>query len=160
MDGLKDKAKDTTASVRDSFRQMATDALSALDRLAGAIQGGNFLSILSGVLNFGLQLGGMGVFGKGVQANINASPRANGGNASAGTPYIVGEHRPELFVPDTNGRIMPQVPSGAARVVVEASPYFDVRVDGRIQTAAPVIADAGANVAQGRMNRTATRRVA
>jgi len=160
MDGLKDKAKDTTASVRDSFRQMATDALSALDRLAGAIQGGNFLSILSGVLNFGLQLGGMGVFGKGVQANINASPRANGGNVSAGSPYIVGENRPELFVPDTNGRIMPQVPSGAARVVVEASPYFDVRVDGRIQTAAPVIADAGANVAQGRMNRTATRRVA
>lgn len=158
MNGLKDKARETTSDVRDSFRTMATDALSALDRLAGGIQSGNFLSILSGVLNFGLQLGGMGVFGKSVQANIQ--PRANGGNVSAGQPYLVGENRPEMFVPDTNGRIMPQVPSGATRVVVEASPYFDVRVDGRIQTAAPVIADAGANVAQSRMNRTATRRVA
>jgi hypothetical protein len=160
MDALKDKAADTTAGIRDSFRQMATDALNSLDRLAGAIQGGNFLSILSGVLNFGLQLGGMGVFGKSVQTNINAQPRANGGNVSAGQSYLVGENRPEMFVPDTNGRIIPQVGGGATRVLVEASPFFDVRVDGRIQTAAPAIADAGANVAQTRMGRSATRRVA
>jgi hypothetical protein len=160
MDALKDKAADTTAGIRDSFRQMATDALNSLDRLAGAIQGGNFLSILSGIVGFGLQLGGMGVFGKSVQTNINAQPRANGGNVSAGQSYLVGENRPEMFVPDTNGRIIPQVGAGATRVLVEASPFFDVRVDGRIQTAVPAIADAGANVAQTRMGRSATRRVA
>lgn len=35
--------------------------------------------------------------------------RASGGPVRAGTPYIVGEHRPELFVPDTNGTIVPRV---------------------------------------------------
>jgi hypothetical protein len=33
--------------------------------------------------------------------------RAAGGPAVAGRPYVVGERRPELFVPDTNGRIIP-----------------------------------------------------
>jgi len=48
--------------------------------------------------------------------------RAAGGPVTAGMPYIVGEHRPELFVPDVNGRIIPNpgptrtVSSGAAVV--------------------------------------------
>lgn len=33
-----------------------------------------------------------------------------GGPALAGRPYIVGEKRPELFVPDTNGTVVPRVP--------------------------------------------------
>jgi hypothetical protein len=33
--------------------------------------------------------------------------RAAGGPVTAGMPYIVGERRPELFVPDVNGRIIP-----------------------------------------------------
>lgn len=36
--------------------------------------------------------------------------RAVGGPVTAGMPYIVGERRPELFVPQTNGRILPSVP--------------------------------------------------
>lgn len=35
---------------------------------------------------------------------------ATGGRAYAGTPYIVGERRPELFVPDRDGTIYPRVP--------------------------------------------------
>lgn len=37
--------------------------------------------------------------------------RAAGGPVTAGTPYIVGEKRPELFVPSQNGTIMPRVPA-------------------------------------------------
>ncbi len=37
-----------------------------------------------------------------------------GGRVQAGTPYIVGEKRPELFVPDTNGRIIPRLPNIAS----------------------------------------------
>ena len=33
--------------------------------------------------------------------------RENGGPVEAGKPYIVGEKRPELFIPDRNGRILP-----------------------------------------------------
>ncbi len=35
--------------------------------------------------------------------------RAMGGPVRAGTPYIVGEKRPELFIPDQNGRIIPDL---------------------------------------------------
>jgi hypothetical protein len=38
-----------------------------------------------------------------------------GGPVRAGMPYIVGEHRPELFVPQTNGYILPSVPAGAGQ---------------------------------------------
>ena len=37
--------------------------------------------------------------------------QATGGPVSANTPYIVGERRPELFVPSTSGRIVPRVPN-------------------------------------------------
>lgn len=39
--------------------------------------------------------------------------RAAGGPVIAGQPYIVGEHRPELFVPSQNGTIVPRVGGGA-----------------------------------------------
>jgi hypothetical protein len=43
---------------------------------------------------------------------ISLSGRASGGPVRAGVPYVVGEHRPELFVPDSNGSILPFVPRG------------------------------------------------
>lgn len=55
-----------------------------------------------------------------VAAAVGAATAANvaeiagmeqGGRVQAGTPYIVGEKRPELFVPDTAGRIIPRLPN-------------------------------------------------
>lgn len=37
------------------------------------------------------------------------SYRANGGPVTAGQPYVVGENQPEVFVPETNGTIVPSV---------------------------------------------------
>ena len=36
---------------------------------------------------------------------------AGGGNVTGGVPIVVGEHRPEIFVPHTDGRIVPAIPS-------------------------------------------------
>lgn len=36
--------------------------------------------------------------------------RADGGPVEAGKPYVVGEDRPELFIPERNGMILPTVP--------------------------------------------------
>lgn len=48
----------------------------------------------------------------------SATRRAGGGPAYAGRPYIVGDGgRPELFVPETNGVILPRVPSMAPSAV-------------------------------------------
>lgn len=43
--------------------------------------------------------------------SVNVGQRAAGGPVKAGKPYVVGERRPELFVPETNGYIVPRVPS-------------------------------------------------
>ena len=41
----------------------------------------------------------------------SGKPRAAGGPVKAGMPYIVGERRPELFVPRTDGLILSSVPN-------------------------------------------------
>ena len=38
--------------------------------------------------------------------------RQFGGPVRAGNPYLVGERRPEVFIPDRNGTILPGVPGG------------------------------------------------
>lgn len=47
----------------------------------------------------------------------NLGGKASGGPVVAGMPYIVGERRPELFVPETNGYVLPSVPSGGGVAV-------------------------------------------
>lgn len=44
----------------------------------------------------------------------NTQGKALGGPVRAGEPYIVGEHRPEVFVPTENGTILPSVPAFAS----------------------------------------------
>jgi hypothetical protein len=46
------------------------------------------------------------------------APRHSGGRATRGMPYIVGERRPELFVPDESGTILPRVPGGRMDIYV------------------------------------------
>lgn len=61
--------------------------------------------------------------------------RERGGPVRKGQPYIVGEKRAELFVPDQNGKIVPRVPqvpstvsrSGAGDTRVTYAPQIDAR---------------------------------
>lgn len=67
--------------------------------------------------------------------------RAEGGPVSAGQPYIVGEKRAELFVPNTSGRILPSVPGRlGGGTVINQSVTIDARgadagVEARIRQA-------------------------
>lgn len=63
-----------------------------------------------------------------------APMRAQGGPVTAGMPYVVGEKRPELFVPESNGYVYPSVGAaarsagggmGGATVTVAASGALD-----------------------------------
>ena len=45
-------------------------------------------------------------------------PRALGGPVSGGSPYVVGERGPELFVPNSSGNIVPNNAMGGANIVV------------------------------------------
>ena len=51
--------------------------------------------------------GGNSATALGINPNVAAyAPLANGGPSRAGTPYLVGERGPELFVPGTSGGVM------------------------------------------------------
>lgn len=47
----------------------------------------------------------------GASASRQMKKRAGGGPVIAGEAYVVGEHRPEVFVPSSSGRILPSVPA-------------------------------------------------
>jgi len=73
--------------------------LEAARAFASELIATGILSALSNALGGG---GGIGLFGQ-----LFGGFRANGGDVQAGRAYIVGEKRPELFVPKTNGTIIP-----------------------------------------------------
>lgn len=61
-----------------------------------------------------------------IQGNVrDILGRAEGGPVTAGQPYIVGEKRPELFIPNQNGRIEPNLNSLGGKSV---SNVFNINV--------------------------------
>ncbi|MDB5620761.1 hypothetical protein [Tardiphaga sp.] len=57
---------------------------------------------------------------------LGIGARASGGPVSAGQAYVVGENRPELFVPNQSGTIIPQIPtarSGGGGAMTDARSY-------------------------------------
>ena len=66
-------------------------------------------TVLKGV---GAWAGPLGALGGAIGGSVLSGIfRAEGGPVRGGQPYVVGEKRPELFVPQTNGYIMPRVPA-------------------------------------------------
>lgn len=80
--------------------------LGAVFKIGGAAAGG--------IVGGGAGVGGGGMTFGGIGA------RAEGGPVTAGMPYIVGEKRPELFVPNVSGTIVPRVPSGGGVTYIDA----------------------------------------
>jgi hypothetical protein len=166
-DDLAPAVQKTTTTIAESFGQMADRTLQALDRMTNAIRGGGFLDILGGVLNFGLQLGSMGAFGKGVQANINRAPSFAGGGftgfgaRSGGLDgkggFLAMMHPNETVIDHTRG-----AGGGSMHVTVGVDPRsgnLTAFVNNQIAATAPAIASAGAAMAQGQMAQRARRRV-
>lgn len=69
---------------------------------------------LAGLLGTKSATGGVG----GLFGALFGGFRAGGGPVDAGKAYVVGEKRPEIFVPSTAGRIVPSVGSGSPGVSV------------------------------------------
>ena len=60
-----------------------------------------------------------------------ASGREFGGRVSPGIPYVVGEKRPEVFVPDSSGNILPNVGRGGGQgIVINQTLNVDGNVEG------------------------------
>lgn len=130
----------TTAGTAAGGALTAAGAAVAAQMVAGATQAAAILSAGGG--------GGGGGGGAGLIASLLPG-RVHGGPVTKGQPYIVGEKRAELFVPDVSGRIIPRVHSGGDNgnsVVVNINIAGVKDARGVREAAANVAARAGSSV--------------
>ena len=105
-----DNAKKEGEQLKQLYENIgSTIQAGIVDTITSAIDGSKSLKeSLSGILK---QVGGIllnaGIGSLGAAAGIPGfGPRANGGPVAAGSPYMVGERGPELFVPGQDGGVM------------------------------------------------------
>ena len=116
------KLRDELIKLNDLYGSIASTIETGLvDAIEGAINGTKtlgdvarsvFTQIQRSLIQFGVNafLGGL--------PGIGGFFRANGGVVSAGKSYMVGERGPEMFVPNTGGRIVPNSDMGSATNIV------------------------------------------
>ncbi|MFA7253996.1 MAG: hypothetical protein WC107_05595 [Patescibacteria group bacterium] len=79
--------------------------------------------------------------GYNIVKNVKLPGRASGGSVSGGSPYIVGERGPEMFIPSSNGSILPNGSSGGVTLVY--SPMISLADEFELQTKlGPIIRNA------------------
>lgn len=102
----------------EDLHQVASDILSSLKSQL-------IDTLVSGLFASGGPLGGLfgGLFG-----GIFGGGRQHGGPVQPGRAFLVGEVGPELFVPPSAGRIVPDVERAAARGAAGRRPVVNVRV--------------------------------
>ncbi len=120
-----DEIRQRAEEMRDASREVSQGIVE--DLLAGKDAADVFASALGKVgdqlLNMAFDqafekggifaaLGGGGA-GGGFLSALFGGFRAGGGPVQAGRAYVVGERRPELFVPSQSGHIVPSIPKGA-----------------------------------------------
>lgn len=101
---------DLGKSVTRSFIDDLIEGKSAAEAFGNALS-----QIGSKLIDIGLTSlfgGGSGGNPLGLLGNLFGGFRERGGNVSSGQAYVVGEKRPELFVPNQNGVIIPRIPEG------------------------------------------------
>lgn len=91
---------------------MKTDMASAFSSFGGGGASGGALGAIFGLMKGGGggAKGGLGGLLGGLMSFLPG--RESGGPVSSGKPYVVGEKRPEVFVPRQSGQILPSVPGG------------------------------------------------
>lgn len=120
-------------AAEQAFGQIAQTAIQGLTTALadGKIEAEELLQILLQIVQQMLTMptgaGGGGGF---LSSLLGGLFRERGGPVKKGQPYIVGEKRPELFIPDQGGRIMPRVPNIAmpTRSTPTAGGFITTRV--------------------------------
>lgn len=172
MKAVEAKSRTQTVQIAESFKDMADNSIQAFERLTNAIKGGGFLDILGSAVGLFLQIGGSGLLGNKLAANINA-PRipgnAQGTNNWRGGLSWVGERGPELVNMPRGSQVISNRDlraandgSRGAHVTVGIDPRngnLTAFVDGRAAQMVPIAAQAGSNMAQAIAGRSARRRV-
>jgi hypothetical protein len=118
LDAMKKRAEEIRGTFKNAFVGLVTGTKSfsaalteVLSKLANMLANAAFDQLFSGKRS-----GGGGLLGN-LFGVLFGGMREAGGAVAAGRAYVVGEKRPELFVPSTSGTIIPRVPSGGGGVI-------------------------------------------
>jgi hypothetical protein len=124
----KDLTKERRAQLNADIKKLQAQVNAAQAKI-NSLQG-KTVTILTRYTTAGSRSSGSGSGG----GHIAPDERASGGPVTKGVPYIVGEHRPELFVPKENGTIIPRVPRSAQGSPVAASggTTININVNGAL----------------------------
>lgn len=138
-----ERIKDKTEEAKDSARELGFVFQSAFED--AVLEGKKFSDVLKGlekdIARIILRKTITEPIGRGVSdmikgidfgsifGSIFGGARAGGGDVTAGRAYLVGEKRPELFVPGVSGTILPGVPSGDGGVTIVQNLSFGSNVD-------------------------------
>jgi len=107
--------------ISDAFLDMAAQIITkmivikSIEMAIGIFGGGGGLFKGAGPVQYPSNLN-IGSGGFGISGSLVG--KANGGAVSSGTPYLVGERGPELFVPGAQGNIVPNNAMGGSNIVV------------------------------------------
>lgn len=131
MDGLRQATSNLfddlisgTVSAKDAFRSFVDDILANITRMIA----NNFAQSLFGGMG---QSGGglLGGFAQSLFGGLFGGGRAGGGPVSGGTPYVVGENGPELFIPQASGRI---ANNAEVRGMGRGGSVINISVEGQV----------------------------
>lgn len=140
MQQVNDVGRSVANSLTQQFRNFARGAEVDFKQMAGSMLA-DLAEIIFKASVIEPLLGATGKTGDGggliTQAlgSIFGGFREQGGPVEAGRAYVVGEKRPELFIPDRPGRIASDTggPSGEVHVYVHASSEFDAKIESTAQ---------------------------
>jgi len=125
----------------ESFKGIVNGSMTAQDALRNLFQrtADHFLDMAAQIMAAQIRAGIMGMFNFGANPVSSTTPgmmdlsgakwptggsvnydffKASGGPVKGGSPYVVGEKGPELFVPNSHGSIVPNDQMGGANIVV------------------------------------------
>lgn len=129
-----DAMRDASREASQGIVQDLLEGRSAADAFAGALGriGDRLLDMaFDGLFAKTGPIGGVGSGGGifNLLGSLFGGFRATGGSVQAGKAYVVGERRPELFVPNRNGHIVPSIPRAGS--AARAGNNVTISVDAR-----------------------------
>ncbi len=150
-----------TESLGDAFKKVADQIIADLIRIG--VQKAVIGPLASALFGGASGAGGLstltsGIFGSGQfgASSIGVTgARAAGGSVVGGVPYLVGEHRPEVFIPPVSGAISPNAAlRGSGSAPINLTQY--ISVDGRNSVTPAEFAQQIVAVANDHANQVAT----
>ncbi|TXL70102.1 hypothetical protein FHP25_35870 [Vineibacter terrae] len=107
MQGMEDALTQFVTTGKLNFRDLANSIIGDLIRMQVRAASTSLFGLLTNAIGNALGGGVSGSSGQRSGDYYNVPARAAGGPVTSGSPYMVGERGPELFVPDRSGTIYP-----------------------------------------------------